>query len=89
MMNVELTFSTPHPPTFVSSLIYELLESSPFSHTAPRELGSNQWRLTLTARRTDMVVGFASVAELLLRLCRSVEIDSVVRIDDSHLSIAS
>lgn len=88
-MNVELTFSTPHPPRFVGSLIHELLESSPFSQTAPQELGSNQWRLTLTARRADMVVGFASVAELLLRLCHNVEIDSVVRINDSHLSIAS
>lgn len=88
-MNVELTFSTPHPPTIVNALIHSLIENSPFFPVSPHELGTQQWRLSLTARQSEMVVGFASVAEFQIRLCRHVDINSVIRTDKSQLSIAS
>lgn len=85
----EITFTSQHGPQHWEDPLRSIFEASPFSESAPVERGERRWTIVLTPRRHDIVVGFASVAEFQLRLCRHVDIESVTRTDLPHLAIAS
>lgn len=73
----------------LSALIGELQKHGPFADVEARRLGPNEWSLDLIPRSPDTVVGYASVAEFQLRICRYVEIENVSRVDSTLQAAAS
>lgn len=88
-MHYRLTFSSALGSKELTSLLHEMLRHGPFAESNPEPTGPNAWFVILAPRRADMHVGFASVAELQLRLCRYVEIDEVSRINSELFAVAS
>lgn len=88
-MAFEITFTSQREPRHWEEDLRSIFAASPFSEFAPVEKGEGQWVIVLVPRRHEIVVGFASVAEFQLRLCRHVEIISVTSLDTPRLAIAS
>ena len=88
-MAYEITFTSRHEPMLWEDSVRSIFAASPFTEFAPVEKNDGRWAIVLTPRRHDIVVGFASVAEFQLRLCRHVDIESVTSTDMPHLAIAS
>lgn len=85
----EITFVSDRDRDAVIGILRTVFDAGPFVESAPVDLGGHRWSVSLAPKRTDMTVGFASVAEFQLRLCRSVEILSVLRHDLGALAAAS
>ncbi len=85
----EITFLSDQDRDAVIGILRNVFDASPFVESAPTDLGGHRWSVSLVPKRADMTVGFASVAEFQLRLCRNVEIISVLRHDLGALAAAS
>lgn len=88
-MRFELTFASGHHPDLLAEICAPLFDASPFATSVPTPAGVGLWRLELAPARDGGHLGFASVAEFQLRLCRHVEIESVTRVDSAAYAAAS
>lgn len=78
-MDCTVKFSSDEELVALISILRELRLNGPFADTEPEEISPGKWSLLVTPHSPDLVMGFVSVAELLGRFSRYVEITSVVR----------
>ena len=80
-MRHTVTFQSDLEGNVLQRIVGDLAAAGPFAEPTVSASGANRWAALIEPRNPGMCVGFASVAEFLLRLSRSAEIVSVERVD--------
>lgn len=79
-MQVTITVATRLPQSVIECRLAELAGAGPFRVRDLIPLGADRWSFSLLPLRPGLAVGFANVAEVLVRVGREFHVENVERI---------